>query len=329
MAQWNRRVGASQTCIGSFGSDTHVSLSDGRMISDLDAPTAARHPIGMPIHIAWDRAGLPAVWHDFRGPLIGLATALGLALASRFSRSGLLAAAAGGTGVVAGWYAVGGRLWITLSRPSAGDLAAVAAVALATGLLATQLGGRNRGVVLGSLLAAAVAGWWLCGAPRSQLDLLRSWPIGLGVGVAVLLYVRILATDALDPLRLALTGLTMAASFHVAMLPAVWVQLALVPAVASLALLALPAAPGLVAFPIAVDIAAAGSLAVISFGRLPHLRVGPVDVAVVAPLFALWLTPHLASRIGFVGRAAATSAGMLAALIATGGVWLAVRVVAR
>ena len=159
--------------------------------------------------------------------------------------------------------------------------------------------------------------------------MLRAWPVGLGAGAAVLLYARSLTTDAVDPLRLALTGLTMAASFHVAMLPSVWVQLALVPAVASLALFALRPAPGLVALPIAVDIAAAGGLAVVSFGRLPHLRVGPVDVAVVAPLFALWLAPHLASRIGFAGRAAATSARVLAALIATGGVWLAVRVLAR
>jgi hypothetical protein len=283
----------------------------------------------MPIHIDWGRAGLPVVWHEFRGPLFGLATALGLALASRFLRSSLLAVGAGGAGVVAGWYAVGGRLWVTPARPSAGDLASVAAVALAIGLLSVWLGGRNRGVVFGALLAAAVTGWWLAGAPRSPPDLLRAWPAGLCAGVAVLLYARGLAADVPDPLRLALTGLTMAASFHVAMLPPVWVQLALVPAAASLALFALPPVPGLAALPIAVDIAAVGSLAVIDFGRLPHLRVGPVDVAAVAPLFALWLAPHLASRIGFAGRAAMASARVLAALIATGGVWLAVRVLTR
>ncbi len=281
----------------------------------------------MPIHIDWDRADLPAVWHDFRGPLIGLAVALGLAFAGRFMRSGLLAAAAGGAGVVAGWYAISGRLWATSPRLSVDHLTLVAAVVLVIGLLSAWLG-RNRGALLGLLLAAAFTGWWLCGAPRRQPDLLQAWPIGLGVAVAVLLYARGLATDALDPLRLALTGLTMAASFHVVALPPIWMLLALVPALASLALFALPAMPGLVALPIAADIAAVGSLAVIAFGRLPHLRVGPVDIAAVAPLLALWLAPYLASRLRFAGRAAAASASVLAALVATGIAWIALRTLA-
>ena len=57
----------------------------------------------MPTHLAQ--------WQQFHGPLIAFAVALGLALAGRFLRVGLLAAAAGGAGVVAGWYAVTGRLW--------------------------------------------------------------------------------------------------------------------------------------------------------------------------------------------------------------------------
>jgi hypothetical protein len=282
----------------------------------------------MPIDIAWIRAGLPAAWHEFRGPLIGLAAALGLGLVGRFTRYGMVAAAAGGAGVIAGWYAINGRLWVTSSRPSVDHLTLIAAVVLAIGLLSMRLG-RNRGAIVGPLLAAVFTGWWLCGAPRNQPDLLRTWPVGLGVGVAVLLYARSLAADVPDPQRLTLTGLTMAASFHIAMLPPPWVQLALVPAVASLALFALPAMPGAVALPIAADIAAVGGLAVIDFGRLPHLRIGSADVAAAAPLFALWLAPHLASRLGFAGRFATTSARVLAALIAMGGVWLAVRTLAR
>jgi hypothetical protein len=87
--------------------------------------------------------------------------------------------------------------------------------------------------------------------------------------------------------------------------------------------------PGLVALPIAADIAAVGSVAVIELGRLHHLRVGPVDVAVVAPLIALGLAPRLATRLGVVGAAAATVGKVLAGLIAVGVVWLAVRTLAR
>jgi hypothetical protein len=162
----------------------------------------------------------------------------------------------------------------------------------------------------------------------------RGATIGLGVGVAVALYARSLATDAPDllrlaPLRLALTGLTMAASFHIVMLPPIWIELALVPTCASLALFALPAISGLAALPIAADIAAVGSLAVIDVGRLPRLRVGAVDIAAVAPLLALWIAPHLTGRLRFAGRAASVSASVLAALIATGAVWIAMRALGR
>ena len=282
----------------------------------------------MPIHIDWDRVDLAAVPHDLRGPLIGFVAALALAVAARVMRSGLLGAAAGGAGVVAGWYAIGGRLWVTYARPSVDHLAFAAAVALAIAILCEWLG-RNRGALFALLLTAVFIGWWLCGAPRNQPELLQAWPIGLGVAIAVVLFARSLATDAPDPLRLALTGLTMAAAFHVVMLPAIWTQLGLVPALAALALFALPAVPALAALPIAADIATVGSLAVIDFGRLPHLRVGAVDVAVVAPLLALWLTPRLTGRLQFAGRAATATAGVLAALVATGVVWIAMRFLGR
>ncbi len=282
----------------------------------------------MPIHFDWDRPWLPAVPHDFRGPLIGFAVALALAFAARFLRSGLLATASCGAGVVAGWYAVTGRLWVTSPRPSVDHLPLVAAVALGVGVLCAWLG-RSRGMLLGVILTAAFTGWWLCGAPRSRPDLLQAWPIGLGVGVAVVLYARGLAADAPDPLRLALTGLTMAAAFHVVMLPPIWIQLALVPALVSLALFALPVVPGLAGLPVAADIAAVGSLAVIDLGRLPHLRVGAVDIAAMAPLLALWLAPHLTGRLRFAGRAASASAGVLAALLAIGAAWIAMRALGR
>jgi hypothetical protein len=282
----------------------------------------------MPIHIDWDRADPSAVFHAFYAPLTGLAVALALALAARFMRAGWLAAAAGGAGVVGGWYALGGRLWVTYSRPSVDHLAFAAAAALVIALLCERFG-RSRGALFALLLTAAFLAWWLCGTPRTRPDLLEDWPIALGAAAAVVLYARSLAADAVDPLRLALTGATMAASFHVVMLPAIWLQLALVPALASLALFALPAASGLAALPIAADIAAVGSLAVIDFGRLPRLRMGAVDVAAIAPLLALWLAPHLAGRLRFTGRAAGAGAGVLAALLATGAAWVAFRTLGR
>jgi hypothetical protein len=282
----------------------------------------------MPIHIDWNRVGLSVVPYDYRGLLIGFAVALGLAFAARFMRSGWLAAAAGGAGVAAGWYAISGRFWVSSPRASVDHLTVVAVVALAIVVPCVWLG-RNRGALAGLILAAAFTGWWLCGAPRNQADLLQAWPVGLGVGIAVLLYARGLASDRPDPLRLGLTGLTMAASFHLVMLPPTWVQLALVPALAALALVALPAAPGLAALPIATDIAAVGSLAVIEYGRLPHLRAGPVDIAAAAPLLALWVAPRLTGRFRFAGRAATTSASVLAAMIAIGTVWIAMRVLER
>jgi hypothetical protein len=282
----------------------------------------------MPIHIAWDRASLPTVPHDFRGPLIGFAVSLGLAFAGRFTRSGLLGAAAGGAGVIAGWYAITDRLGVPAPRTSVDRLIAVAAVALVIGVVCMWLG-RNRGALPGLLLAAACAAWWLSGAPRTEADLMQAWPIALGVGVAVLLYAGGLATDAPIPLGLTLTGLTMAASFHIVMLPPIWIQLALVPALASLALFALPAMPGLAALPIVADMAAVGSLAVIDFGRLPHLRVGPVDIAAAAPLLALWLVPHLTGRLRVAGRAASAGAGVLAALLAVGAAWIAMHALGR
>ena len=81
-----------------------------------------------------------AHWQQYRGPLIGFAVALGLALAGRFLRVGLLAAAAGGAGVLAGWYAITGRLWVVGPPVSVDALTALAAVALLFGLLCAWRG---------------------------------------------------------------------------------------------------------------------------------------------------------------------------------------------
>ena len=268
----------------------------------------------MPTHLAQ--------WQPFHGPLIAFAVALGLALAGRFLRVGLLAAAAGGGGVVAGWYVVTGRLWAFSTAVSVGELTGLAAVALLIGLLCTWFG-PARQAWIGMLLAALAAGWMLCGTPRHAAALRASWPIGLGVALAVLLLARTLAGRELDPLRLALAGLTLAAALHVAGSPPIWTQLALVPGLAALAMFALPPLPGLAALPVAVDVAALGCLAVISLGRMPRLGFAPVDAAALSPLLAVWLQPRTVERLRRFGRAAPFFGCLLAGAIAVGCVWLA------
>jgi hypothetical protein len=263
-----------------------------------------------------------AQWQQFHGPLIAFAVALGLALVGRFLRIGLLGAMAGGAGVVAGWYAMTGRLWVISPQPPADDLTALAAIALIIGLLCTWLG-PGRQDWIGALLAALAAGWVLTGAPQHLAGLRANWLVGLGVAVAVLLFARVLTTRAVEPLRLALAGLTLAAALHVAGTSPMWTHLALVPGLVALAMFAVPPTPGLAALPVAVAVAALGCVAVISLGRLPRLGFASVDAAALSPLLAVWLQPHAVERLRRVGRAAPLAGCLLAGAIAVGCVWLA------
>ena len=76
-------------------------------------------------------------------------------------------------------------------------------------------------------------------------------------------------------------------------------------------------------------IVAVGSMAVVTLGRLPRLGVGAVDLAVLSPLLALWLAPHIAARVRFGGRAAPLVAGVMAGAIAVGVVWVGRRLLGR
>jgi hypothetical protein len=268
----------------------------------------------MPIHIA--------EWQHFHGPLIAFAVALILALAGRFLRVGLLAAAAGGAGVVAGWYAITGRLWVTQPQPSVDKLTEVAVGALLIGLLCYWLGPGRRAWI-GVLFAALVAGWLLAGTPRDQASLRAGWPIGLGVALATLLFAYSLTLKTPGPLRLALAGLTLATALHVAGAPPLWTQLALVPGLAALAMFALPPMPGLGTLAVAVDVAALACLAAIILGRLPRLGLAATDAAALSPLLAVWLQPRTAERLGRLGRAAPVVGSVVAGALAVGCVWLA------
>jgi hypothetical protein len=274
----------------------------------------------MPTHLAQ--------WQQFHGPLIAFAVVLGLALVSRFLRVELLAAAAGGAGVVAGWYAVTGRLWALSTTVSVDALTGLAAIVVLIGLLCAWLG-PGRLAWIGMVLAALAAGWLLSGAPRHSAALRTGWPIGLGVALAVLLFTCALAGQALDRLRLALAGLTLAAALHIAGTPPIWTQLALVPGLAALAMFVLPPMPGQAALPVAADIAAFGCLAVINLGRIPRLGFAAVDAAALSPLLAIWLQPRAAERLSRFGRAAPLFGCLVAGAIAIGCVWLARKAVNR
>lgn len=281
----------------------------------------------MPMHITWTGVGLFHQSHPFRGPLVGIATALVLALLGRILRIQLLAVAAAGTGVVAGWYAITGALRVMPPPVTVDVLTGIAAGALIIGLLAVRLG-PGPGAMAALLVAGVLAGWWLAGAPRHLGAVHASWPIAVGVGVATILFIRVVTGES-QPLRLALSGLSMAASLHVAGVSPEWVQLALVPGVAALAMLMAPPMPGIGVLPVALDIVAVGSMAVVTLGRLPRLGVGAVDLAVLSPLLALWLAPHIAARVRFGGRAAPLVAGVMAGAIAVGVVWVGRRLLGR
>jgi hypothetical protein len=282
----------------------------------------------MPEHLTWIGGTLFHQWHPFRGPLIGIATALVLALLGRILRIQLLAVAAGGAGVVAGWYAITGALWVMPPPVTMDVLTGIAAAALIVGLVAVRLGPAS-GTTAGLLAAGVLAGWWLSGAPRHPAAVHAGWPIALGVGVATVLFIRVVATGESQPLRLALAGLTMAASLHVVGVQSDWVQLALVPGVAALAMLVSPPMPGIGVLPVALDIVAVGSMAVLTLGRAPRLGFGVVDLAVLSPLLALWLSPHVAARVRFAGRAAPLVASVLAGAIAVAIVWGGRRLLGR
>lgn len=269
-----------------------------------------------------------ALWQRYHAPLIAVAAALALALAARFLRIGLLATAAGGVAVCAGWFVLTDRLWATPPAPMVDLLGAFAVLALLAGLVSIWLG-PGRLAWSGVLLVAVGGAWLLAGEPHELAALRANWPVNLGVAVGLALFARVFAPDAFDPLHPALAGLTLAAALHVAGVPPLWTQLALVPAVAALAMFALPPVPGTAALPVAADIGALGCVVVLSLGRLPRLGFTSVEAAALSPLLAAWLQPRAVARFARLGQAAPWAGAVLAGAIAVGCVWLVRQIVGR
>ena len=274
----------------------------------------------MPTHLA--------VPPHFQAPLIAFAVTLGLALMARFLRTGALATAAGGAGVVAGWFMLTGAFWVIRAGPSADAMTGFALIALLVGFLCEWLGG-GRLAWLGPILAAVAAAWLFSGAPQHLAAMRASWPIDFGIAVTVWAFIRSFAPATLDRQLLAMGGLTLAAALSVARAPYLSTHLALVPGIAALALLALPQGSGFAGLPVAADIGAAACLTVLTHGRLPRLGFAPVDAAALSPLLAAWLQPRTAPQLQKLGRAANTAAALLAGLIAVGCVWLVRQAIER
>jgi len=279
-------------------------------------------------HTVFGRGEFLAYGQEFHGPLIALGVAMALAVAGRLLKAGFLAAASGGAGVVAGWYVLSSMPFAWVPRLLSDRLSVVAAGALLIALTAARFA-LNRGPWPPLLLTALGCGWWLSGAPQTHAALLADWPVGAGVALAVVAVGWLCAEPIADPLRPALAAFTLAASLHVVGASWSWTVMALVPACASLAMLAAPRMPSLVLLPLAADTAAVGSATDLTVGRFARGELRAVDAAVLSPLLALWLAPKLLGRLRLAGRAGPLLALLVAGGVAVGVAWGTLRLRGR
>lgn len=278
----------------------------------------------MPMHANFGRGELLFLAQEFRGPLIAFGVALVLALAGRMMRWPVAASAAGGLGVAAGWFSMSLAPFSLEPRLLADRLFVLGLGFTVVSLLAGRIAG-SRAVALALLVSALGCGWWLAGGPRSRADLLIVWPIALGLAAAVAATWLLISRGREEPLGAALAGCALAACLHVAGAPWVWVLLALAPGLASLGALAAPRLVGLGVLPLVADAAAAAGAAVLAAGRLTRGHVGPVDVAALAPLAALWLAPRATGTLRGFGRAAPVLGAAIGFAVALAIAWAARR----
>jgi hypothetical protein len=279
-------------------------------------------------HTVFGRGEFLAYGQEFHGPLIALGVSLLLALAGRFLKAGFIAAASGGLGVVAGWYTLSTLPFSLAPRLLSDRLTVLAAAGLVVALTAARFA-LNRGPWPPLLLMALGSGWWLAGGPHSHAELLAVWPVAAGIAAAVIAVGWFTAGPVADPLVPALAGATLAGSLDVAGSSWSWTIMALVPAAAALGMLAAPRMPALVLLPLAADIAATGAATDLTTGHLARGELRAVDVAVLSPLLALWLTPRLAGWLRLAGRAGPLLAAVLAGAVAVGVAWGSLRLRGR
>jgi hypothetical protein len=279
-------------------------------------------------HSVFGRGEFLAYGQEFHGPLIALGVALALAVAGRLLKAGLLAAASGGAGVVAGWYVLSSMPFTWAPRLLPDRLSPLAVGALVLALTAARFA-LSRGPWPPLLLTTLGCGWWLSGGPLTHAALLADWPVAAAVALAIFALGWLCTGPVADPLRPALAAFTLAAALHVVGASWSWTVMALVPACASLAMLAAPRMPALVLLPLAADTAAVGSATDLAVGRLARGEIRAVDVAVLSPLLALWLAPMLVGRLRLAGRAGPVLSAVLAGAIAVGVAWGTLRLRGR
>ena len=254
------------------------------------------------------------LWQAFQAPLIGAAVALVLVLLGRWLRSTSLLVAAGGAGVTTGWLLLTGSVTASLTagpRDLPNRLALIAFAALVLTVL-TAWRAPQRGRFLCLLLLALGAAWWLAGGPRTQADLMQVAFLAAALVIWHALVARHLSRA--PPGRLVLAAWTLTFALWVVQAPPLWLLLALVPASVSLVLLIAPVSEFMLLSP-AIDLAAVMAASMLATGRLPHGGISALDLAILAPLLAIFLVGRL--------RFAAILATPLAMAIAVAVAWLA------
>ncbi len=264
-------------------------------------------------HGFWEREAL-LLWQQGRAPIVAAGVAFSLWLAGRLLPPARLAAA--GLALVAGWWLAAGGLTFSPHLP-AERLPVLAVAALAAGL-AVDMSGRAAG--LAGFGLAAAGGWWLAGAPRSDAAAGLVLPQMACLGLGVLLALRLLR-GAGDGWPVVTAALALWGALAATGVPPLWTGLALVLLAATLGQVAAPRVAG-VRLPMAAGLAGLAGLTVLVLGRFGRGGFSRVDLAVLAPVLAIWLLPWLETRLG--ARVAVTGAAALAVGVvwAAGRLWL-------
>lgn len=250
------------------------------------------------------------------GAVVAFAAAGAALLMAVWLRRPLLGALAGGIGVLVGWWFTFGLLTATPRQLPERLPLLMLMMVLAAALSGTVARRWPWFAWPGAVLVAALAGWWMAGAPLIVPDVQRAWSVWLGVAAATLL----LAGRAAPSWAAAVASGSLLAALIVARLPGPYVVLAtaLLAAVVAggLAPRAVRTAPMPVrALPLAAGMAALAVLPLLARGA-------PADWAIAAaPVAALVLGAPLGVRIwrragaplgaGLAGAACALAAVLL------------------
>ncbi len=206
----------------------------------------------------------------WRPPLATLGVAaLGRVCGLTRTRRGAIATA--GLAILAGWLLVAPG-WTAWPLPPVARLPGLALILLAGTWTAA---GRTASVRLVQPIMAALAAWWLRGAPAGVTAILACLPVFLGLAAALPLARRLARSD--DGRGSAAAALVLAGGAMLAGAAIHWARAALVPAVAALVLLGVTGASA--ALSGMIVLVAAATLVASDRGR-----VLPVDIACLAPL---------------------------------------------